>query len=127
MDLLRGHLDNLRITNLPEWDVLAFIYVHGTNLASAEQIARLLGHRRAAVSDALDSLTSTGLVQRSRDLKGVRLYQLAPAVEGDSRWHSQEELIRITGDRNGRLALIGHLRQAGGREAWHEHGGLHLA
>jgi DNA-binding MarR family transcriptional regulator len=95
MDLVGRHLETLRIFNLTEWDVLAFICRHGTSLASAEQIARLLGYGKAAVGAALDSLTSIGLVKRSRNSRGVRLYQSAPAVSGDPRQSSLEELIKV--------------------------------
>jgi biotin operon repressor len=111
MDLVGRHLETLRIFNLTEWDVLAFICRHGTSLASAEQIARLLGYGKAAVGAALDSLTSIGLVKRSRNSRGVRLYQSAPAVSGDPRQSSLEELIKVAEERQGRLLLIGHLQR----------------
>jgi DNA-binding MarR family transcriptional regulator len=124
LDLVRGHLETLGINHLAEWDVLAFIYRHGTNLASAEQIARLLGYGKAAVGAALESLTSKGLVQRSRSSRGARLYQFAAAVSGDSRRAALEELMKVAEERQGRLLLIRHLRT--GKER-HGRGGLHLA
>jgi DNA-binding MarR family transcriptional regulator len=81
VDLVGRHLETLRIYNLADWDVLVFVYRHGTSLVSAEQIARLLGYGKTAVGAALESLTSTGLVQRSRNSHGVRLYQFAPVAE----------------------------------------------
>jgi hypothetical protein len=41
-DSLSGYLDTLRIANVAQWDVLAFIHAHGANLASAEHLAPLL-------------------------------------------------------------------------------------
>jgi DNA-binding IclR family transcriptional regulator len=125
LDLVRGHLDALRICRLDEWDVLVFIYHHGTSLASAEKISLLLGYTEATVGAALESLTSSGLVQRSRNSQGVRLYQFGAAVPGDSRRRSLEELMKLAEQRQGRLLLIGHLRQAAGKEG-RRGGGLRL-
>jgi DNA-binding MarR family transcriptional regulator len=127
LDLCRRHLETLRIDRLVQWDVLAFIYRHGTSLASAEQIGRLAGYPKAAVGAALDLLTSTGLVKRSRNSRGARLYRFAAAVPGDSRQRALGELIPMAEQREGRLLMIGYLRQtAAGRER-RDRGGLHLA
>jgi hypothetical protein len=127
-ELLHKHLIVLRISHLAEWDVLAFIYRHGTNLASVDYIGRLLGHSKAAVGAALDSLTSTGLVKRSRSAHGVGLYQIAPALAGDFRGIVMGELMKLTEERRGRMLMIAHLRQAGNKELrGRGHGGLHLA
>ena len=106
---------------------MAFIYRHGTSLASAEQIARLLGYDRAAVGAALDSLTTTGLLQRSRNSRGVRLYRFAAAAPDDIRRRSLEELMKMAEEREGRLLLIGHLRQAAAGKELRGRAGLHLA
>lgn len=125
---LRESLELLRIRHLAEWDVLAFIYRHGTNLASSDHIGRLLGHSKAAVGAALDSLTLTGLVKRSRKSYGVRLYQIADAIQRDGRGSCLEELMKLTEERRGRLLLIAHLRSGGGQELrGRGRGGLHLA
>lgn len=125
-DLFRKNLEALHIRHLAEWDVLAFIYRHGTNLSSADHIARLLGYGKAAVGAALDSLTSTGLVKRSRNSRGVRLYQIAAAIPEDPRRQYLEELMNLAEERRGRLLLIAHLRRASGGEL-RGRGGLHLA
>jgi DNA-binding MarR family transcriptional regulator len=57
LDLVARHLDTLRIGRPAEWDVLVFIYGHGTSLASAGQISRLLGYNKAIVGAALETLT----------------------------------------------------------------------
>jgi hypothetical protein len=108
------HLNALRICHLVEWDVLVFIYHHGTSLASAEKISHLLGYRKAAVSAALASLDSKGLLQRSRDSCGIRLYQIAATFQDDSRRYSLEELMNVAGERKGRLLVISHLQHGAG-------------
>jgi len=120
------HLKTLGITYLAEWDVLAFIYRSGTSLASAEKIARLVGYSKTAVGSALELLTSTGLVQRSRNSHGVRLYQLASAVPDDSRRRSLKELVRLAEERQGRLLFVRHLQAAAAKQL-RGRGGLHLA
>jgi hypothetical protein len=103
-------LNELGIGSLAEWDVLAFINSHGTSIASAENISRLLGYSKASVGAALDSLTSAGLIQRSRNSNGVRIYQPA-ALEGDLRQRALHELMQMGEGRDGRLLLIKHLGQ----------------
>jgi len=127
VDQVGRYLEILRIVSLAEWDVLAFIYHHSTSLASAEQIGRLLGYTRVAAGVALDSLTSTGLVQRSRASHGARLYRFAPPVAGDPRRTALEELKKVAEERQGRLLLIRHLRRAAAGTEVRERGGLHLA
>jgi predicted transcriptional regulator len=107
--------------------VLAFVNTHGTNLASAEHIARLLGYDRATVGAALDSLTSNGLIQRSRNTRGLRLYQIATIPDNDPRRLSLNELLKISEDRKGRLLLTGYLRLNTPRKDRRERRGLHLA
>ena len=124
-DLFRKNLDALHIRHLAEWDVLAFIYRHGTNLASADHIARLLGYDKTVVGAALDSLTSTGLVKRSRNSRGARLYQIADVIPGD-RGPYLEEMMKLTEGRRGRILLIAQLKQASGNEL-RGRAGLHLA
>jgi DNA-binding IclR family transcriptional regulator len=124
-EFVRENLEALQIRHLAEWDVLAFIYRHGTNLASADYIARLLGYGKAVVGAALDSLTSSGLVKRSRNSHGARLYQIAASIPGD-RGPYLEEMMKLTEGRRGRILLIAHLRQASGNEL-RGRVGLHLA
>jgi DNA-binding transcriptional ArsR family regulator len=121
------HLVTLGIEHLAEWDVLSFIYSHGASLASAEKIAALLGYSKPEVGSALDSLTAKGLVERSRNSRGVRLYRFIGAGPNDSLQLALEELMRIAEDRQGRLLLSKHLRKNGRGENLRERGGLHLA
>jgi DNA-binding MarR family transcriptional regulator len=127
LDRCRRHLETLRIDRLVQWDVLAFIYRHGTSLASAQQIALLVGYPRAPVGAALDSLASNGLLQRSRSSGGVRLYRFALAVADNPRQQALEELLKMAEPREGRLLLIGHLRQNAADKDRQGRGGLHLA
>jgi MarR family len=109
--LVHRHLEILGVSLLSEWDVLAFLYCHGTSLTSAAQIAHLLGHDRAVVSAALDRLGSLGLIQRSRGSQGVRLYQFSIPADDASRCSSFEELTRVAANRQGRLLLLKHLQR----------------
>lgn len=125
-DLFCKNLEALHIRHLAEWDVLAFIYRHGTNLSSADHIARLLGYGKAVVGAALDSLTSTGLVKRSRNSHGARLYQIAADISDDPRGRYLHELMKLAEERRGRIMLIRHLRQDSGKEV-RGRSGLHLS
>lgn len=121
------HLSTLGLAHLAEWDVLAFVHLHGTSLASAEKVAALAGYTKTVVGAALESLTAKGLVKRSRNSHGVRLYRPADAVSGDPLRLALEELIKATASRHGRLLLITHLRQTTRGKDSRERGGLHLA
>jgi predicted transcriptional regulator len=126
-DAVVKNLGTLGIEHLAEWDVLAFVYQHGTSLAGAEKISSLVGYTKAIVGAALESLTAKGLVQRSRNAHGVRLYQAARAVPGDPLQLALEELLKIAEDRQGRLLLSRHLRHTTRSRDLHGRGGLHLA
>jgi hypothetical protein len=126
-DAVVKHLSTLGIVHLAEWDVLAFIHRHGASLASAEKIASLVGYTKAVVGSTLESLTAKGLVQRSRNSHGVRLYQSVDDVPNDPLQLALEDLIKVAEGRHGRLLLMKHLRQALRSEDLHQRGGLHLA
>jgi DNA-binding MarR family transcriptional regulator len=111
--LVEVWLETLDLSLLADWDVLVFLYRHRASLASAEQIARLLGYTSAVVGDALDRLESLGLVQRSRASQGVRLLFLVstpPALDGF------QQLMSLAENRNGRLLLAKKLRQRASRQ-----------
>jgi DNA-binding transcriptional ArsR family regulator len=127
VNAVANHLKTLGIAHLAEWDVLTFIRNHGTSLASAEKIAQLLGYSKAAVGAALDSLTSGGLVERSRNSRGVRLYRFAEGAADDPRRGSLEELMKLTEGRQGRLLLIRSLPEAAPAKELRRRGGLHGA
>ena len=127
MDTVIRNLKLLRISSLAEWDVLVFIHRHGTSLASAENIARLLGYTPAIVSAALDSLSSKALIERSRNSHGVRVYRNSSAIYDRARRSSFEELISMADDRPGRLLLIRNLPQNAPDPQMGIRSGLHLA
>ena len=88
--------------------VLSFLYRHDTSLTSAAQIARLLGHDRATVSAALETLESTGLIERSRGSQGVRLHRIS-VPEDPLQYSCFIELMKLDKKREGRLLLLKHL------------------
>jgi DNA-binding MarR family transcriptional regulator len=122
--MLDRQLQSLGISTLSEWDVLAFMFRHGTSLATAEHIARLLGYNKSVVGDALDRVASLGLVQRSRSSMGVRLYRFVGSQDTE-RQQRIEELMRLGETRSGRLLLAQDLRKttslrrAVGRDSLH--------
>jgi len=126
-DAVMKHLNTLGLAQLAEWDVLAFIHHHGTNLASAGQIAALVGYTKIVVGSALESLTAKGLVQRSRHSHGVRFYQSADMPPGGPLRIALEGLVKVAEDRQGRLLLATYLRQAARDRDLRARGGLHLA
>jgi DNA-binding transcriptional ArsR family regulator len=126
-DAIPDHFEALKIYHIAEWDVLAFLFRHGQTLASAEQIAWLIGYTRIRVGSALDSLTGSGLVERSRSSNGVRLYRFAAFVASDSMRFSLKELLKVAKDRKGRLLFIRHLQQISSMKDLRERSGLHLA
>jgi DNA-binding MarR family transcriptional regulator len=113
--------------------VFAFVRRHGASLAGAEQIARLVGYDRATVGSALEFLAGKGLVERSRNSNGVRMYRLSRLAPDDPRQRclqelNGEELKNAGHQREFRLQLIDHLsRNAKGNERRRGSGGLHLA
>lgn len=107
-------LQKLGILLLAEWDVLAFLYRHGSSLASAEQIARLVGYESRVTGDALDRLESLGLVRRSRASKSVRLYQFVVSTDA-ARLACFQELMNLAQSRTGRLLLAAKLGPAARR------------
>ena len=73
---VEGWLKTLGIESLCQWDMLVFLYRHQSILVSTDDIALFVGYATAEVVAVLDSLESSGLVERSRVSQGVRLYQL---------------------------------------------------
>lgn len=126
-DFLRNHLEHLGIRRQAEWDVLAFIYVHGASLAGSEHLARLVGHRKGVVEAALVSLSAAGLIVRSRNSRGIRMHRIGSRAVDDSRRVAMEALIAVGEDRGGRLLIIGHLAGNVPAEELRERSGLHLA
>src|SRR6266446_8273778 len=108
--LVAEHLKSLGISLLSEWDVLVFLYRHGTILTSAAQIANFLGHGSAPVIAALDRLESLGFIMRSRGSEGIRLYRFS-VPKDPSRCSCFMELMILAEKRTGRLLLLQHLQR----------------
>jgi MarR family protein len=108
--LVLERLQTLGVTDLSEWDALAFLYRHGASLAAAAQIGRLIGYGKAEIGAALHRLEALGLIQRSRDSQGIRLYQFS-APPDPARFSSLLELMSMTQNRTGRLLLLKHLKR----------------
>ena len=106
---VEGWLKTLGIESLCQWDVLVFLYRHQSSLVSAEHIARFLGYATAEVVAALDSLESSGLVERSRVSQGVRLYQLTAPAD-PTRSDASERLMTLADSHTVRLLLARRLR-----------------
>ena len=66
-------LETLGVSQLGQWDVLMFLYRHGTSLTSAAQIGRLLGNDKSAVGAALDRLESLGLIRALPRIAGRQI------------------------------------------------------
>jgi hypothetical protein len=103
-------LEILGISLLSEWDVLVFLYRHGTILTSTAQIAHSLGHGSAPVIAALDLLESLGFIIRSRGSQGIRLYRFSIPT-APARCSGFMELMILAEKRAGRLLLLQHLRR----------------
>ena len=106
---VEGWLKTLDIESLCQWDMLVFMDRHPSILVSAEHIARFLGYATAEVGAALDSLESSGLVERSRVSNGVRLYQLTAPAD-PTRRNALERLMNLADSRTLRLLLTRRLR-----------------
>jgi hypothetical protein len=106
---VEGWLKTLGIESLCQWDVLVFLDRHPSILASNEHIARFLGYATTAeVVAALDSLESSGLVERSRFSQGVRLFQLTGPADPTHR-DALERLMTLADSRTVRLLLARRL------------------
>src|SRR6266849_6304945 len=101
---VEGWHKTLGIASLCQWDVLVFLYRHQSSLVSAEHIARFLGYATAEVVAALDSLESSGLVERSRVSQGVRLYQLTAPAD-PTRRDALERLMTLADSHTVRLLV----------------------
>src|ERR1700693_1033117 len=107
---VEGWLKTLGIESLCQWDGLVFLYRHQSSLVSAEHIARFLGYATAEVVAALDSLESSGLVERSRVSQGVRLCRVTAPAD-PARPDALERLMTLADSHTVRLLLA---RRRGG-------------
>jgi DNA-binding MarR family transcriptional regulator len=103
-------LKTLGIESLCHWDVLVFVYRHHSSLVSAEHIARFLGYATAEVVVAMDSLESSGLVERSRASQGMRLCQVIASAD-PARRDALERLMSLADSHTVRVLLARRLPQ----------------
>src|ERR1700738_976777 len=108
---VEGWLKTLGIESLCQWDMLVFLYRHPSILVSTEDITSFLGYATAEVVAALDSLESSGLVERSRASQGVRLHQVTASAE-PARHDALERLMTLADSHTVRLLLT---RKAAGQ------------
>src|ERR1700730_3758351 len=106
---VEGWLKTLGIESLCQWDMLVFLDRHPSLLVSVEHIVRFLGYATAEVVAALDSLVSSGLVERSRVSQGVRLYQVTASADPAHR-DALERLMTLADNHPVRLLLARRLR-----------------
>ena len=106
---VEGWLKTLGIESLYQWNVLVFLDRHPSILVSTDHIAHFVGYATAEVVAALDSLESSGLVERSRVSQGVRLYQLTAPAD-PTRRDALERLMTLADSRTVRGLLAQRLR-----------------
>jgi DNA-binding MarR family transcriptional regulator len=103
-------LEGLGISLLSELDVLAFVFRHGVTLASADEIAGLIGYEPVIVSGVLDRLECKRIIERSQPSEGVRFYRiLAPA--DSERKRCLQRFASLLQGRRGRLLLAKELKR----------------
>ena len=119
-------LKELGVSLLIEWDALAFLHRHAASLGTAAQIARLIGYDKSEIGAALQRLEGLGLIRRSRDSQGIRLYQFWAPSES-SRHSGLLELMSLGESRTGRLLLVKHLKTPGHAPRRKRDSGLRLA
>lgn len=105
-------LKSLGISLLSELDVLVFVHRRKTTLTSVNQIASLIGHDEAAVSDALGQLEREKLIEPSKSSQGLRFYRILPQRDA-GRQQCFGQLVSLSETRNGRLQLAKHLKPIG--------------
>jgi DNA-binding MarR family transcriptional regulator len=106
---VEGWLKTLGIESLCQWDVLVFLDRHQSSLLSADRIALFLSYANAEIFAALDSMESSGLVERSRVSQGVRWYQLTAPAD-PTRRDALERLMTLADSHTVRLLLARRLR-----------------
>ena len=106
---VQDSLKSLGISLLCELDVLTFVYRHGITLASANQIASLVGYEVARVDSALKQLESEKLVERSRPSQGVFLFRFLAPTDAE-RKRCFRQLISLLESRVGRVLATNQLK-----------------
>jgi DNA-binding MarR family transcriptional regulator len=102
-------LKGLGISLLSELDLLTFVHRRGVTLASAGQIACLVGYEIAVVDSALDRLEREKLIERSRPSKGVFLFRFLAPIDAERKRFLQQ-LISMLESRVGRVLAANQLK-----------------
>jgi DNA-binding MarR family transcriptional regulator len=102
-------LEGLGIFLLIELDVLAFVFRRGVTLASADDIAELIGHEPVIVSGALDRLERHKLIERTKPSRGARFYRILAQADSE-RKRCLQHFASLLESRNGRLLLARELK-----------------
>jgi hypothetical protein len=110
---VEGWLKTLGIESLCQWDMLVFLHRHPSLLIGAENIPFFLGFPMAEAVAALDSLDSSGLVERSGVSQGVRLYEVTASAD-PARRDALERLMTLADSHAVRL-LLGRRRRGSDR------------
>jgi DNA-binding MarR family transcriptional regulator len=105
---VEGWLKTLGIESLCQWDMLVFLDRHPSLLVGTENIPFFLGYATAEVVAALDSLESSGLVDRSAS-QGARLYEVT-ASANPARRDALEQLMTHIDRHTVRMLLARRLR-----------------
>jgi hypothetical protein len=119
-------LQPLGVSLVTEWDTLVFLYNHSSCLGTPAEIAGLIGYGQAEIGAALRQLEETGLIERSRNAQGRRLYKFSEALE-PVRHSCFLDLMRLARNRTGRLALLKYLKRPRLERRAPRDGGLRLA
>ena len=101
---VQDYLHNAGISLLSECDVLAFVYRHGANLTSTDQIARLIGYESGVVCAALDRLEREKIIERTGVAHDVCFHRLSHS-ENTGQLAALNQLLRLLESRGGRLLL----------------------
>jgi len=107
--LVQEGLHALGVAFLCDWDALAFLHRHSPSLATAAQLAPLIGYDKAEIGVALHRLATLGLIQRSRVSQGIRIYRYTEPPE-PGRHACLRSLMSLAQNRTGRLLLLKHLK-----------------
>ena len=105
---VRSWLQSIGVESLCQWDVLTFLYRHGTTILPPKGLARLLGYRMEPVVAALGSLAALQLLHWSAQSRGPSSYQLM-VPPAPSQNNALERLLALSDHRSGRLLLDKHL------------------
>jgi DNA-binding MarR family transcriptional regulator len=101
---IQACLEDVGISLLSEWDMLAFVYRHDPTLTSTDQIALLSGYESAVVGIALDRLEREQLIERVGHPKGVRIHRMLASTNARHQ-RCLQRFVALSESRAARLVL----------------------